>query len=109
MGKFIKAVNSITIRVPGHNGQSSKVTSTSAIIPTSGIMDGETQLVADGDSGTWTCPICGGLFKFSIIGNCPIIFGQSIKLCQEGAQYEIDHGASFISESVVLSSISCGQ
>lgn len=110
MPKLLMGVNSLTIQVPAHNKQPSTTTTTGPLATTSVIKIGQDKfLVQDGDSGNFTCPICGGTFKYTISGNTPIKIGQDHVACMSGANYAIEHGCTLISADEQESAIQIGQ
>lgn len=109
MSKFIKSVNSITIRIDYHNTDYPIIVKTNAVIPTSGVFEGDNQLVCSGDSGSFTCPVCNKTFNYKIIGDSEVKVKENSFLCKENSNYEIDHNASLVSTNETLSSIICGQ
>lgn len=94
-------VNSITIKVPPHNGSEESATvQSSPINPSSRCKIGNNQWIIDGDSGTWVCPICGQTITYSINGNSSIkVAGKSA--CQTGITFNIGHSGSLMSEDIV--------
>ena len=100
MAKFLIKVNSITISVPPHAGsETGAVVSTSKINSSTSCKINGNSFIVDGDEGTWICPICNSIQKFSVHGNSKIkINGKSA--CQTGVTFNVGHGASIIKEDL---------
>ena len=100
MANPLVKVNSITIRVPAHSGSESGGTTTSSSInPSTKCKVNGIPWIIDGDSGTWTCPICGGHQKFSVNGNSKIKIDNK-NICQTGFTFNIGHNGSIISQDI---------
>lgn len=101
MANPLVKVNSITIHVPAHSGSESGATvKSSKINPSTKCKINGNPWIIDGDSGTWTCPICGSLQKFSVNGNSKIKIDNK-NACQTDVTFNIGHSGSIISEDVV--------
>lgn len=93
-------VNSITIEVPAHSGSESGSTITSSEINSSTKCKiNGTPWIVDGDSGTWICPICGSVQKFSVNGNSKIKIDNK-NACQTGVTFDIGHNGSIINQDI---------
>lgn len=101
MANPLVKVNSITIRVPAHAGsESGGTTTSSAIIPSIKCKVNGNPWILNGDSGTWTCPICGSFQKFSVNGNSKIKIDSRIA-CQTGATFNIGHNGTIVNQNVI--------
>lgn len=93
-------VNSLTIRVPSHAGSEySGTTKSSKINASTKCKVNGNPWIIDGDSGTWTCPICGSVQKFSVNGNSKIKIDNK-NACQTGVTFNIGHNGSIISQDL---------
>ena len=94
-------VNSITIRIPAHSGsESGSTTISSKINPTTKCTVNGSPWIVDRDSGTWTCPICGSVQKFSVNGNSKIKIDNKVA-CQNGVTFNVGHDGSVIDQDVI--------
>lgn len=93
-------VNSITINVPAHSGsKSDRTVKSSPINPSTKCEVNKNPWIIDGDSGTWTCPICGSQEKFLVIGNSKIKVDNK-SACQTGVTFNITHNGSIVNQDV---------
>ena len=93
-------VNSVTIRVPPHgDSEKSKTTKSSEITPTTKLKVNNNPWIIDGDSGTWTCPICGTSQTFLAIGNSKIKVDDK-NACQTGVTFSASHNGTIVSSDV---------
>lgn len=93
-------VQSITIRVPPHSGsESSRTVKSSPIVASTKCRVNQNPWIIDGDSGDWTCPICGGSYKYFTIGNSKVKVDNKLA-CQSDVQFKIEHNGTLVSQDV---------